>query len=60
MQIFLSQSVMHYLAHTLTMIPLYEDKALAQLTVSTFSRKKHLELSILKNVVLTHLLCFIT
>ena len=51
---------MHYLAHTLTMIPLYEDKALAQLTVSTFSRKKHLELSILKNVVLTHLLCFIT
>ena len=31
-----------------------------QLTVSTFSRKRHLELSILKSAMLTHLLCFNT
>ena len=33
---------------------------LAQLTISTFSKKRHLELSILKSVMLTPLLCFIT
>ena len=60
MQIFLSQSIMHYLDYTLTMIPSYESKALAQLTVSTFSRKKYLGLPILKSVTLTHRLCPIT
>ena len=35
---------MHYLNHTLTMLALYGDKTLAQLTVSIFSRKRHLEL----------------
>ena len=39
---------------------LFEDKTLAQSTASAFSRKMHLELSILKGVMLTHLLCLIT
>ena len=39
---------------------LFGDKLLVQLTVSTFSKKSHLELSILKSVMLTPLLCFIT
>ena len=51
---------MHYLNHTLTMLASYGDKTSVQLTVATFSRKRHLELSILKNVMLTSLLCFIT
>ena len=38
----------------------YEDKILAQLTISTFSRKRHLEISVLKSVMLTPLLCLIT
>ena len=56
MQIFLNQSIMHYFNHTLTMRTSYGDKTLAQVTVSTFSRKRHLELSVLKNVNLTPLL----
>ena len=47
---------MHYFNHTLTMHTSYGDKTLAQVTVSTFSRKRHLELSVLKNVNLTPLL----
>ena len=60
MQIFLNQFIMHYLNHTLTMPASHEDKTSVQLTVSTFSRKRHLELSILKSIMLTPLLCFIT
>ena len=48
MQIFLSQFIMHYLNHTLTMSASYGDKTSVQLTISTFSRKRHLELSIFK------------
>ena len=44
------QYIMHYL----------NCKTSAQLTVSTFSRKRHLELSILQSVMLTPLFCFIT
>ena len=39
--------IMHYLNSTLTMIASFGDKILAQLTVSTFSKKRHLKLSIL-------------
>ena len=49
-----------YLNHTLTMPASYGDKTSVQLTVFTFSRKRHLELSILKSVMLTPLFCFIT
>ena len=56
MQIFLNQSIMHYFNHTLTMRASYGDKTLAQVTVSTFSRKRQLELSVLKTVNLTPLL----
>ena len=55
MQIFLNQYVMHYL----NMLAWYGDE-IAELTVSTLSRKKHLELSTLKGVMLTPFLCFIT
>ena len=58
MQIFLNQFIMHYLNNTLTMLASYGDKILAQLTLPTFSRKRHLELSILKSIMLTPLLCF--
>ena len=51
---------MHYLYHTLTILASYGDRILAKLTVSTFSRRKHLELSILNSVMLTPLLCLIT
>ena len=51
---------MHYLNHTLPMLASFGDKILAQLTVSTFSKKGHLELSISKSVMLNPLLCFIT
>ena len=51
---------MYYLNRTLTMLALFWDKILAQLTVSTFSKKRHLELSILKSVMLAPLLCFNT
>ena len=44
----------------LTKLASYEDKILAQLTISTFSRKRHLEISVLKSVMLTPLLCLIT
>ena len=60
MQIFLDQYIMHHLNHISTILVSYEDKTLTQLTVSTLSRKRHLELSILKSVILTPLLCFIT
>ena len=46
MQIFLNQSIMHYLNHTLSMPTSYGDKTLAQITVFTSSRKRHLDLSI--------------
>ena len=59
MQIFLKHYIMHYLNHTLTMLESYGDKILAQLTVSAFSRRRHLELSILKSVMLTPVLSFI-
>ena len=59
MQMCLNQSIIHYCNHTLTMLVSYGDKTLAQLTVSTFSRKMNLESSILESVMLTHL-CFIT
>ena len=51
---------MHYSNYTLAMLASYGVKTLAQLTVSTFSRKRHLEISILKSVMLTPPLCFIT
>ena len=51
---------MHYLNHTSTMLASFRDKILAKLTVSTFSKKRHLELSISKSEMLTPLLCFIT
>ena len=38
---------MHYLNRTSTMLASFGDKILAQLTVSTFSKKRHLKLSIL-------------
>ena len=44
----------------LTKLASYEDKIFAQLTISTFSRKRHLEISVLKSVMLTPLLCLIT
>ena len=44
----------------ITMPVSYGDKTSVQLTISTFSRKRPLELSILKSVMLTSLLCFIT
>ena len=39
--------IMHYLNSTLTMLASFGDKILTQLTVSTFSKKRHLKLSIL-------------
>ena len=60
MQIFLNQYIMHYLNHTLTILASYGDKTSAQLTFSTFSRKRHVKLSISKRVMLTPLLYFIT
>ena len=51
---------MHYLNHTLTMPASYGEKTSVQLAVSIFSKKRYLELSILKSVMLTPLLCFIT
>ena len=60
MQIFLNQYIMHYLNHTLTILASYGDKTSAQLTFSTFSRKRHIKLSISKRVMLTPLLYFIT
>ena len=42
------------------MLASFGDKILAQLTVSKFSKKGHLELSISKSVMLTPLLCSIT
>ena len=45
----------------LTKLASYEDKILPQLTISTFSRKRHaLEISVLKSVMLTPLLFLIT
>ena len=35
---------MHYFNQALTMLASYGDKTLAQLTISTLSRKRHLEL----------------
>ena len=49
------QAIMHYLNHTLIRLPSYGDKTIAQLTIST-----SLELSILKSIILTSLLCFIS
>ena len=51
---------MYYLNHTLTMLASYSVKKLAQLTVSTFTGKRHLKLSILNSVILNHFLCFVT
>ena len=56
----LKSYIMHYLNRTLAMLASFGDKILAQLTASTLSEKRHLELSILKSVMLTHLLRFIT
>ena len=55
----LKSMYLHYLNDTLTVFASYGDKT-AQLTVSSFSRKRNSQLSISKNIILTHLLCFIT
>ena len=44
----------------INMLASYGNKTALQLTVSTFSRKRHLELSTLKSLIITPLLHFIT
>ena len=59
MQIFVNQSIMHYLSHTLTVFASHGDKTWAQLTGSTFSGKRHFEWLNSKSVMLIHFLSFI-